>query len=250
MPTPGPLELVIILVIALSSSAPASCPTSVRARQEHPRVPQGVVGRPGGRQRSRSTRRRCPADARRPGRAAARPGRPGGRRPPPRPPRPSPQPRPPRPPRRRPRRSRRRRPTRRPSPASRSPLEPTMADADALLEPGVTGRPEQHPTRSRPPPAAAPGDETVMSLVDHLGELRNRLFRSILAVARRRRPSASTSRPTSASFLHRAARRPAAPGPRRRRRVRHPGQDRARRRDHPGDAGPALPGLGVHRARA
>ena len=52
-----------------------------------------------------------------------------------------------------------------------------MADADALREPGVTGLPES------PPPAASPGDETVMSLVDHLGELRTRIFRSIIAVA-------------------------------------------------------------------
>src|SRR4249919_930318 len=44
-----------------------------------------------------------------------------------------------------------------------------MADADALREPGVTGLPES------PPPAA--------SLVDHLGELRTRIFRSIIAVA-------------------------------------------------------------------
>ena len=52
-----------------------------------------------------------------------------------------------------------------------------MADADALREPGVTGLPES------PPPAAPPADETVMSLVDHLGELRTRIFRSIIAVA-------------------------------------------------------------------
>jgi len=51
-----------------------------------------------------------------------------------------------------------------------------MADADALREPGVTGLPES------PPPAAPPADETVMSLVDHLGELRTRIFRSIIAV--------------------------------------------------------------------
>ncbi len=56
-----------------------------------------------------------------------------------------------------------------------------MADADALREPGVTGRPVT-PDSEPPPPAAAP-DQTVMSLVDHLGELRSRLFRAILAIA-------------------------------------------------------------------
>lgn len=58
-----------------------------------------------------------------------------------------------------------------------------MADADALREPGVTGRPVTPDPEPLPPPSAAPGDETVMSLVDHLGELRSRLFRAILAVA-------------------------------------------------------------------
>jgi sec-independent protein translocase protein TatC len=57
-----------------------------------------------------------------------------------------------------------------------------MADADALREPGVTGLPVTPDPEPRPP-AAAPGDETVMSLVDHLGELRTRIFRSIIAVA-------------------------------------------------------------------
>ena len=52
-----------------------------------------------------------------------------------------------------------------------------MAEADALREPGV-------PVPVQPdPPAATPGDDSVMSLVDHLDELRKRLFRIILAVA-------------------------------------------------------------------
>jgi len=61
-----------------------------------------------------------------------------------------------------------------------------MADADALREPGVAGLPAT-PDPSAPPvapnPAApAPADETVMSLVEHLGELRTRIFRSAIAI--------------------------------------------------------------------
>jgi sec-independent protein translocase protein TatC len=54
-----------------------------------------------------------------------------------------------------------------------------MADADALREPGMPVPVSPDPT----PPSAAPGEEGVMSLVDHLDELRKRLFRIILAVA-------------------------------------------------------------------
>jgi sec-independent protein translocase protein TatC len=52
-----------------------------------------------------------------------------------------------------------------------------MADADALLDPGAPGLP------AATPPSTAPEDASLMTLVDHLGELRTRLFRAILAVA-------------------------------------------------------------------
>ena len=58
-----------------------------------------------------------------------------------------------------------------------------MADADALREAGVSGLPATPQPEPLLPPAAAPGDGSVMSLVGHLGELRTRLFRSILVVA-------------------------------------------------------------------
>jgi sec-independent protein translocase protein TatC len=54
-----------------------------------------------------------------------------------------------------------------------------MADADALRDATLPGVPT--PPGATPPPATTP-DASVMSLVDHLGELRDRLFRVILAV--------------------------------------------------------------------
>ena len=56
-----------------------------------------------------------------------------------------------------------------------------MADADALRDAGPSGRPS-----SEPPPSPAPqvtSDPSVMTLVDHLSELRWRLFKSLLAIA-------------------------------------------------------------------
>jgi sec-independent protein translocase protein TatC len=61
-----------------------------------------------------------------------------------------------------------------------------MADVDALREPRVPALiPPGHaaPSGPTPPPSpAATPDASVMSLVDHLSELRSRLFRMILAV--------------------------------------------------------------------
>jgi sec-independent protein translocase protein TatC len=57
-----------------------------------------------------------------------------------------------------------------------------MADADAL-EAGAATLPAGTPAGSPSPGVTTPDDRSVMSLVDHLGELRDRLFRSILAVA-------------------------------------------------------------------
>lgn len=61
-----------------------------------------------------------------------------------------------------------------------------MAEADALRDaPGVgIPAPDSSPTPARSPGGVvAPDGEKVMSLVDHLSELRTRVFKSILAVA-------------------------------------------------------------------
>jgi sec-independent protein translocase protein TatC len=57
-----------------------------------------------------------------------------------------------------------------------------MTDADALRE-GAVQDPRPAPPPDAPPPAVAAADGKVMSLVDHLSELRNRMFKAVLAVA-------------------------------------------------------------------
>lgn len=57
-----------------------------------------------------------------------------------------------------------------------------MADADALRDTAASGVPVPAGDPASPTPPATAPDGTVMSLVDHLGELRDRLFRSILAI--------------------------------------------------------------------
>ena len=204
------------------------------ARQEHPRVPEGVHGHPGSVKVDVDTSPLPATPA-----APAAPAAPAPRSPPPSP-------------RRLPIRRRlllrlRRRPTRRPSRASRSrsnrPWQ-TPTPCSSRVSPVV-----QHPrSGAGPPPALTPGDETVMSLVDHLDELRTRLFKSILAVA-----VASAVGFYFATGIRGFLIAPLGrdgPGPGDRRRVRHPDEDLDRRRDHPRHADPALPALGVHRPGA
>ncbi|HEY6057331.1 MAG TPA: twin-arginine translocase subunit TatC [Candidatus Limnocylindrales bacterium] len=56
-----------------------------------------------------------------------------------------------------------------------------MADADALSDTGLTLRQQTPGTPASPP--TTPGDEKVMTLVDHLSELRTRVFKCLLTVA-------------------------------------------------------------------
>jgi sec-independent protein translocase protein TatC len=57
-----------------------------------------------------------------------------------------------------------------------------MADVDALRETPAAGIPASETPPASPAPGSTDPDTSVMSLVDHLDELRTRLFRCILAV--------------------------------------------------------------------
>ena len=180
MPTPGPLELVIILVIALLILGPGKLPDvgaalgkSIREFRKASSDVQDAVS-------VKVDTSPLPADARRP--VAAAPVRVTG-------PRPTSA-------------SRAVEPAglrREPAPGGTPDDQPSADSAHRRQLAGASSRPWPTPTpcasrvspgsgdarsfRTAPlAPAAAPGDETVMSLVDHLGELRTRIFRSILAV--------------------------------------------------------------------
>ena len=182
-------------------------------RQEHPRVPQGVIGPRGFREgrhvapaaRDARTRRPgapapavAPQGAALPDAPAAPTSRSAGLRAP---------------------ASRRPAPTRRAVPRPRWPTPTPCA-----TQRGPASRRRPNPPRHRP---RRRRDGSVMSLVDHLGELRTRLFRVILAVV--------AAAPIGFMLRHAGPELPAGPAagrhradPRTGRRLRDPAADLAR----------------------